>query len=191
MTDEECANESKKCISSSPLIIDLQKLSVSNINKLKQKPHPKYSFFGNCNVEQTILQEAEEALSQNFNKSNFNRMEIIGQYNLGFILAKLDNHLFIIDQHAADEKHTFEDLQKTTLINTQKLIQPILLDQICVDEELIIMNHLEIFVQNGFQIDCDSNAPPTKRLKILSRPFSKDTEFGIQGLFFLFFLKLI
>ncbi len=49
--------------------------------------------------------------------------QILGQFNLGFILAKLDNDLFIIDQHAADEKYNFETLQKTTIINTQPLLK--------------------------------------------------------------------
>ena len=31
-------------------------------------------------------------------------MEVLGQFNLGFIFVKLDNDLFIIDQHASDEK---------------------------------------------------------------------------------------
>lgn len=49
-------------------------------------------------------------------------MEIIGQFNLGFIIAKLDSDLFIIDQHATDEKYNFETLQQTTVISNQKLV---------------------------------------------------------------------
>ncbi len=37
--------------------------------------------------------------------------QVIGQFNLGFILARLGQDVFIIDQHAADEKRTFEKLQ--------------------------------------------------------------------------------
>ena len=35
----------------------------------------------------------------------------VGQFNLGFIVARLGSHLFIIDQHASDEKRNFERLQ--------------------------------------------------------------------------------
>ena len=35
----------------------------------------------------------------------------VGQFNLGFIVARLGGHLFIIDQHASDEKRNFERLQ--------------------------------------------------------------------------------
>ena len=41
-------------------------------------------------------------------------MDIIGQFNLGFILCRLGRDVFIVDQHASDEKSTFERLCATT-----------------------------------------------------------------------------
>ena len=32
-------------------------------------------------------------------------MRIIGQFNLGFIIAEYHNDLYILDQHACDEKY--------------------------------------------------------------------------------------
>lgn len=55
-------------------------------------------------------------------------MHVIGQFNLGFIMARLGNNLFIIDQHAADEKYNFERLQQITRLNKQPLMQPLTLD---------------------------------------------------------------
>lgn len=49
-------------------------------------------------------------------------MKIVGQFNLGFIIARLGNDLFIIDQHASDEKYNFETLQRTTSLKSQKLV---------------------------------------------------------------------
>lgn len=49
-------------------------------------------------------------------------MEVLGQFNLGFIIAKLNSDLFIVDQHATDEKYNFETLQRTTAISNQKLV---------------------------------------------------------------------
>ena len=37
-------------------------------------------------------------------------LQIVGQFNLGFIVARLGRDLYIIDQHAADEKYNFERL---------------------------------------------------------------------------------
>ena len=63
-------------------------------------------------------------LERIFQKSDFARMEAIGQFNLGFILAKLGKELFIVDQHAADEKYNFERLQQITRLNRQPLLRP-------------------------------------------------------------------
>jgi DNA mismatch repair protein PMS2 len=73
--------------------------------------------------------KASAALSRLISKTDFNKMRAVGQFNLGFILTRwqkseagLDD-LFIIDQHAADEKYNFETLQQTTVIESQKLFR--------------------------------------------------------------------
>lgn len=55
-------------------------------------------------------------------KDMFKEMDIIGQFNLGFIITKLKSDLFIIDQHATDEKYNFEMLQQNTELKGQRLI---------------------------------------------------------------------
>jgi DNA mismatch repair protein PMS2 len=49
-------------------------------------------------------------------------MEILGQFNLGFIVTRLGSDLFIIDQHATDEKYNFEMLQLSTVLQNQRLV---------------------------------------------------------------------
>ena len=75
---------------------------------------------------QSGLQEdnaaAEEELRKVFKKADFERMRVVGQFNLGFIIARSGDDIFIVDQHASDEKFNFENLQRTTTINTQQLI---------------------------------------------------------------------
>uniref|UniRef100_A0A8H7XL90 MutL C-terminal dimerisation domain-containing protein n=1 Tax=Psilocybe cubensis TaxID=181762 RepID=A0A8H7XL90_PSICU len=89
--------------------------------------------------------KAADALALVIEKQDFATMDIIGQFNLGFIIVRrqkqatmesgsqpsqiadqaetiLDD-LFIVDQHAADEKFNFEDLQSTTKIQSQKLLR--------------------------------------------------------------------
>ena len=56
---------------------------------------------------------AEAELGRNITKEMFPRMEIMGQFNLGFIITKLNDDLFIVDQHATDEKYNYETLQQT------------------------------------------------------------------------------
>lgn len=57
-----------------------------------------------------------------FSKDMFKEMEIIGQFNLGFIITKLNSDIFMIDQHATDEKYNFEMLQQHTVLQGQRLI---------------------------------------------------------------------
>ena len=64
---------------------------------------------------------AEKELTKNISKDMFKGMEVLGQFNLGFIIAKLDNDLFIIDQHASDEKFN-QGQQRNTKIKSQRLI---------------------------------------------------------------------
>ena len=65
-------------------------------------------------------------------------MSIIGQFNLGFIIARLQGDLFIVDQHATDEKYRFEKLSKETKIKTQKLIVPKPLTLSAINESILL-----------------------------------------------------
>lgn len=41
---------------------------------------------------------AEAELERVFHKADFKRMSVLGQFNLGFILARLGRDVFIVDQ---------------------------------------------------------------------------------------------
>lgn len=72
---------------------------------------------------------ASAALSRIISKADFEHMVVVGQFNLGFIIVRKQGEggtmddLFIVDQHAADEKWNFETLQETTVIASQKLFR--------------------------------------------------------------------
>lgn len=53
--------------------------------------------------------------------------------------------------------------------------------ELTVAEELIAMENTEILCKNGFEIEVDPDAEPTKRIKIVSQPISKNTLFDIKG----------
>ena len=65
---------------------------------------------------------AARELEQVFRKADFARMRVLGQFNLGFILARLGADLFIVDQHASDEKYNFERLTRSTVLQRQPLL---------------------------------------------------------------------
>ncbi|KAK9393142.1 mismatch repair endonuclease PMS2 [Crotalus adamanteus] len=130
---------------------------------------------------------AEDELRKEISKEMFAKMDIVGQFNLGFIIAKLKSDLFIIDQHATDEKYNFEMLQEDTVLQGQKLIKPQNLNLTAVSES-ILMDNLEIFQKNGFDFVVDEHAPVTQRAKLISLPTSKNWTFGPQDIEELIFM---
>uniref|UniRef100_A0A2K6DBX7 PMS1 homolog 2, mismatch repair system component n=1 Tax=Macaca nemestrina TaxID=9545 RepID=A0A2K6DBX7_MACNE len=101
------------------------------------------------------------------------KMEIVGQFNLGFIITKLNEDLFIVDQHATDEKYNFEMLQQHTVLQGQRLIAPQTLNLTAVNEAVLIEN-LEIFRKNGFDFVIDENGKSLIRTIHSGRPRRAD-----------------
>ncbi|KDQ18354.1 hypothetical protein BOTBODRAFT_127226 [Botryobasidium botryosum FD-172 SS1] len=149
-------------------------------------------------------ESAERELSRVIHKDDFQSMVVVGQFNLGFIVARwrkrLDadgageeggegeadtevDDLFLIDQHAADEKYNFETLQQTTKIQSQKLFRPRPLELTAADE-LVAIENAQILRNNGFEISVDEDAPTgqQERVRLVAQPVSKDTVFDMKDL---------
>jgi DNA mismatch repair protein PMS2 len=162
----------------------------------------------------------EELLSRVVQKEDFENMEILGQFNLGFIIVRsrrainkppsdeqamdIDgtddaakdqeiDDLFIVDQHAADEKFNFETLQLTTRIESQKLIRPRPLD-LSAGDRVVALENLEVLQSNGFEVevghlgeerqedgDGDEESAEGGQLFLVSQPVSKSTAFDMSG----------
>lgn len=151
--------------------------------------------------------DAEEKLSLKISKSDFGKMRIVGQFNLGFILAvrkaeqdpaegeeggqqqHQDDELFIIDQHASDEKYNFERLQASTVVQSQRLVQPKTLELTAIEEE-VIMENIASLESNGFNVKIDDSgeSPVGSRVQLLSLPLSRETTFSLADLEELIFL---
>jgi DNA mismatch repair protein PMS2 len=147
--------------------------------------------------ESISAESEEERLALTVSKHDFARMHIVGQFNLGFILAvrppessqssgvnaTKSDELFIIDQHASDEKFNFERLQADTVVNNQRLVHPLVLDLTAVEEEIVIENVLAL-EKNGFVVEVDTSGdqPIGQRCKLLSLPLSKEVVFDTRDL---------
>lgn len=156
------------------------------LSKTKQSAHD----------ENTIIKDelddadAEARLSLTVRKADFQDMHIIGQFNLGFILATRPSsegrdELFIIDQHAADEKYNFERLQRTVTLQSQRLVRPKQLELSAIEEE-IISNHADALRANGFQIESishvDSSTQSSRDYRLLTLPMSANKTFTLSDL---------
>lgn len=144
----------------------------------------------------------EDSLSLTVSKEDFSHMRIIGQFNLGFILAvrpsnpsstttssnppsspSPSDELFIIDQHASDEKSNFERLQSTTVLQHQRLVRPKPLELTAIEEETILENN-DTLLRNGFVVAVDESGdePVGRRCWLLSLPMSKEITFDLSDL---------
>ncbi|KAE8209110.1 hypothetical protein CF327_g6865 [Tilletia walkeri] len=163
--------------------------------------------FSNAGVGQAAS-EAEEQLQRVITKSDFARMGVVGQFNLGFIIARRrtqslglgddtregendegratvehawTDDLFIVDQHASDEKYNYERLQAETVIKSQRLIQPRKLE-LPVSDELVAIEHLKTLKKNGFELEVDEEERAGSRLQLIAQPISKSVSFGPKDL---------
>nr|WJN24950.1 mismatch repair protein [Farysia itapuensis] len=146
----------------------------------------------NAGIESRDEAQVERILSRVMHKADFAQMEVVGQFNLGFIIARrrsaraeaeegaMDD-LFIVDQHASDEKYNFEQLQETTRIQSQDLIVPRSLE-LSASDELVAIEHQDTLSKNGFEILVLESGLPGTRIKLLSQPISKTTVFGVKDL---------
>jgi len=153
---------------------------------------------GNSNIEEVIgtQESAEERLSLTISKADFAEMHIVGQFNLGFILATRSasqpgsaggavpsDDLFIVDQHASDEIFNFHRLSATTSLTPQPLVKPHRLNLTAIEEETV-MSSLPTLQKNGFTLTIDESGdePVGSRCKLLALPTSRETTFDLRDL---------
>ncbi|KAI9562884.1 putative PMS1 [Daphnia sinensis] len=175
----ECVLEDVLTPSADSKVFSRAKITVPfNLNLLTEKKRPLLElpnkttdkrFLARIGPDDAAFAEAE--LSRQISQSDFKKMEVIGQFNLGFIIAKLNSDLFIIDQHAADEKYNFETLQRATRLQPQKLVCPKPLNLTAANESLL-QDNLDIFQSNGFEFIINRDEDSTKRVLLCSVPMS-------------------
>lgn len=175
---------------SSTLCIDMDvlKAHLSDHSSSSSTPPAPSSLLDGAGFDERDIHRASHALERVIQKTDFGDMHIVGQFNLGFIIARrrlpgpgntaMDD-LFIIDQHAADEKFNYERLQRDTRIHSQRLLAPQPLE-LAPSDELVAAEHADWLKVNGFEISVDEAKAPGKRVHLLSKPVSKDTVFDVH-----------
>jgi DNA mismatch repair protein PMS2 len=96
---------------------------------------------------------ASDKIIKKFEKDDFSKMEIIGQFNKGFIITKLNSDIYIIDQHASDEKITYENLLFNVKLIRQPTISPIVIESLALSERNYVYEKREFFEKLGFRIE--------------------------------------
>ncbi|KAI0247256.1 hypothetical protein BJV78DRAFT_1133657 [Lactifluus subvellereus] len=178
-----------------PLAFDLERTTNAWTAYVERKstpqtlhPAPRSSDLERADLEADD-ENATAALARVLSKADFGLMDVVGQFNRGFIVARLcksdvegtTDDLFIIDQHASDEKYNFETLQATSRLESQRLFAPRVLELTAADE-LVALENMGVLQQNGFEVALEEDQPAGRRIKLLAQPVNKNTEFDIQDL---------
>ncbi|XP_012254056.2 mismatch repair endonuclease PMS2 isoform X1 [Athalia rosae] len=138
-------------------------------------------------IAPNLGKDAEQELRKELSTDSFDKMEIVGQFNLGFIIARYKEDLFIVDQHASDEKYRFEKLQGATKLHTQQLIVPRRLNLSSLNETILITNQ-PTFIDNGFTFNINEQCEPGHRVELTGIPVSGNWQFGQEDIEELIFL---
>ena len=122
-------------------------------------------------------EQAIEEMSRKLNKTDFFAMKILGQFNRGFILTQLDSDIFVVDQHAAEERRNFDSLLSTYELEPQKLMSP---EQMTLSpyQEHVLKEHMAAFISNGFRFHYDATLNQGERYQLTAVPSYYDKILG-------------
>ncbi|KAJ2774016.1 ATP-binding mismatch repair protein [Coemansia linderi] len=124
----------------------------------------------------TDPEEASSALSQLIHKAGFQHMQVLRQFNHGFIISLLDKDLYIIDQHASGKKYNFEQLKQQAQISSQPPMHPAVLE-LGVTDEAVASECRDRLENNGFFVDVDEDTLTGQRPRLKSQPVIDKTVF--------------
>lgn len=185
LIEHGCSNEQRT--ESIMVTLRIGNLNFQKNDSIRQKmdrEQHQISFRRNENLDN--VQEGENYLTLTVKKADFKKMQIVGQFNLGFIICTRrtgENYdLFIIDQHASDEKYNFENLQKNMAFKSQRLLAPLVVDLSAIDE-LAVIDNLSVFEKNGFKLSIEEDEFKDTKIHLLSLPVSKSTLFDVNDFY--------
>lgn len=92
-----------------------------------------------------------------------------------------ERQVFIIDQHASDERYRLEMLQKELTFTTQTMLVPVRVDS-GLDDQLYVMDNLERIKENGFSVRIEVTDVGDRSLHLTTAPCTAGIQLGEQDL---------
>ena len=83
--------------------------------------------------------------------------KVVGEAFKTYIIVEIDNALYFIDRHAAHERMNYEKLKSGTVINSQILISPVVVN-LAKDEYGAVCENLDLYKKCGFEIEDFGNS---------------------------------
>ncbi len=145
-------------VTTNVLSLENEKYDASQINDLiGDDKKPETNNLAENNLDINILKENDDSnANRDFNTKNiFINLRPLAQIMGTYILATNDESLFIIDQHAAHERITFEKIFHSFTEDSpdsQMLLLPITLN-LSVHEEQIVLNNFDLLRNSGFILE--------------------------------------
>ncbi|PJF16819.1 Pms1 mismatch repair mutL [Paramicrosporidium saccamoebae] len=123
--------------------------------------------------------------AQILERSDFGRMQILGQFNHGFVLTKIEDatkgtRVFIVDQHASDERFRLESLQRDLSFTCQAMLVPIKVTT-GLDDVMYIIDNQKAFSELGFVVRVQDD-DDGRSISLLSSPFVAGIQLAESGI---------
>lgn len=142
----------------SDMVAEQSSYTINQKTTIKQEPHKEHKLPEQAETEfqQEIIQNpVQEDMRKLLDVESKKDHRIIGQIFETYWLIEFDDHLYIIDQHAAHEKVLYERTMKS-LENkefTSQTIYPPVLLTLNMQEEELLKKYMDYFKKLGFEIE--------------------------------------
>lgn len=142
----------------SDMVAEQSSYTINQKTTIKQEPHIEHKLPEQAEPEfqQEIIQNpVQEDMRKLLDVESKKDHRIIGQIFETYWLIEFDDHLYIIDQHAAHEKVLYERTMKS-LENkefTSQTIYPPVLLTLNMQEEELLKKYMDYFKKLGFEIE--------------------------------------
>lgn len=142
----------------SDMVAEQYSYTINQKTTIKQEPHIEHKLPEQAETEfqQEIIQNpVQEDMRKLLDVESKKDHRIIGQIFETYWLIEFDDHLYIIDQHAAHEKVLYERTMKS-LENkefTSQTIYPPVLLTLNMQEEELLKKYMDYFKKLGFEIE--------------------------------------
>ncbi|OTF81938.1 mismatch repair endonuclease PMS2-like protein [Euroglyphus maynei] len=125
----------------------------------------------NRNISREKYREIQDGPRVKIGKELLGEARIIGQYNLGFIVVHHDDNLFVLDQHALDERYNYEQLLANPPISRQRMVIAKRL-KLSTTSEMLLLDNIDTFRQFGFDFNVDYDGPIGHRIQMTQIPMA-------------------
>ena len=151
------------------------KLDLTRLSSTQESFQSCKSFEIQSQDENDLIQE----MSRKLDKSDFSCMRVIGQFNSGFIVTQLSGDVFVVDQHAAEERRHFDHLILNNKLSGQALVSPQSMT-LTPYQEHVLTDSLSIFQRNGFRFNWNKEADQGLRYSLTYVPSCQGVILGMQ-----------